>query len=359
MQLKYYRTKYASLVSEKDCDMGSRTTVFNLKLVLAGLTAVLLGCSGGGGGSDSSPEPEPTPAPTPAVTYSLSGTAVKGPLSFATYKIHEVSFEAEDLKGEVVARGETTELGKFIEEGLDIPDNGYYLIEFLADDVTIDLTTGMAPILPSLSTIVEAEALEKSKDIFATPLTTIVVDLIRQRNVVDKPGLSDAINSQSLVVKSQLGFDLLDKVDLFHTPPVAFGNEADLDDILSYRTASEATASLVWALKNETDISTSAVLELLVLDLTDGVLDGLAEGLDTNTTQAIQDNYDFVSRLNIGELLVPNTFDPESSDAETPLKVGGLVKLLIHETRQYDGSREISAWGIKQNTPLSKLSEPI
>ncbi|WHI52776.1 hypothetical protein P3339_08440 [Microbulbifer sp. MLAF003] len=292
------------------------------------------------------------------MTYSLSGAAVKGPLSFANYRIHEVSFEAADLKGDIVARGETTELGKFTEGGLDLPGNGYYLIEFLASDATVDLTTGMAPILPGLSTIVESEALEKSKDIFATPLTTIVVDLIRRGNIEDKQGLTDALISQSLIVKSQLGFELLDKVDLFHTPPVAFGNEADLDDILSYRTASEATASLVWALKNETDISTSTVLELLVSDLTDGALDGLAEGLDTNTTQAIQDNYDFLSRLNVGELPVPNTFDPESSDAETPLKVGGLVKLLIHETRQYDSSREISAWGINQNTPLSKLSEP-
>ncbi|BBM04122.1 hypothetical protein GL2_41960 [Microbulbifer sp. GL-2] len=351
MLLRYYRTKYTGLVSEKDWDMGSRTTAFNLKLILAGLTVALLGC-GGGGGSDSSPEPEP-PAPPP-VTYSLSGAAVKGPLSFATYKIHEVSFEAEDLKGDVVTRGETTELGKFTEVGLDLPGNGYYLIEFLAGDATVDLTTGMAPILPSLSTIVESEALEKSKDIFATPLTTIVVDLIRRGNIEDKQGLTDALISQSLIVKSQLGFDLLDKVDLFHTPPVAFGNEADLDGILSYRTASEATASLVWALKNETDISTSTVLELLVSDLTDGALDGLAEDLDTSTTQAIQDNYDFVSRLNVGELPVPNTFDPESSGTETPLKVGGLVKLLIHETRQYDSSREISAWGGKPKYSIIK-----
>ncbi|WP_445359972.1 PQQ-binding-like beta-propeller repeat protein [Microbulbifer sp. EKSA005] len=332
--------------------MGSRTKVFNLKLGLAGLAAVLLIGCGGGGSSDSSPEPDPTPIPP--VTYSLSGAAVKGPLSFAAYKIHEVSFEAEDLKGDVVASGETTELGEFTEESLDLPGNGYYLIEFLASDATIDLTTGMAPILPSLSTIVESEALEKSQDIFATPLTTIVVDLIRRANVEDKAGLSDAVKSQSLIVKSQLGFDLLDEVDLFHTPPVAFGNEADLDSILNYRTASEAAASLVWALKNESDSSTSTALELLVSDLTDGALDGLAEGFDTDVTQVVQDNYDFISRLNIGELDVPHTSDPESSDAETPLKVGSLIKLLIHETRQYDTSREISALGDKPKYTIIK-----
>ncbi|MEE4251410.1 MAG: hypothetical protein V2I38_12535, partial [Alcanivoracaceae bacterium] len=126
----------------------------------------LAGCSDGGGGSSS-----------PPATTAVSGGGVKGPLANAEVNAYALDTSAADLRGALLGSGSTNAAAAIT--GLSIPaaTTGPVLVEVTADGDTVDLTTGVAPVITRMATV--RDAADIGANTYATPLTTMVVEVAR------------------------------------------------------------------------------------------------------------------------------------------------------------------------------------
>jgi hypothetical protein len=277
----------------------------------------LVACGGGSSGNGPS--------------YALDGAAVKGPLKDATVNVYRVDYSSVDLKGEHVASGTTRQDGRFLGVTITGSPEGFYLIEVIANAQTIDISTGKPPILSTLTTLISAQDLIGNKPVFATPLTSLVVALSLLEGAGSENDLASSIEDYSAQVAEQFGFGLLDKVNIFSTPPVITAGHTDLSQTLAYRTAIEAVASLIWATAHETGIEIAEIENYLTRDLADGLYDGLADGLSNDSVEVLEGIYEFVTGKNIHKLEIPNTSKSVDVSGATPMMVGEVVQMLIKE----------------------------
>ena len=211
----------------------------------------------------------------------VTGAAVKGPLINAVVDVYLVDYSAKDLKGAYITSGSTNASAAI--QGLSISADyrgrGPYLLE-ISGGAELNNT---APVIPVLTTLLTEAQLYSSTPIYATPLTTMIVEYTKaeHRNtpIQSEAVFANTLNDATTEVKSAFGFGLLDsQVDLFTTPPI-FTEGTDQQRSLAYRTASESVAALV-NLLNESATSGGAsvdgndVLSGLAMDLTDGLIDG-------------------------------------------------------------------------------------
>ena len=262
-----------------------------LKPLCLAVAVAITGCGGGGGGSSSS-----SPAPTPTPTTSLSGSAVKGPLVNASVRAYALDTSAADLKGDLLDSGSTNAQAAITGLAIATSTTGPVLLEILADADTVDLTTGAAPVITRMVTVRDAAEL-MSGNAYATPLTTMVVELARKNADKDTLGYSGddngtvteaeflaALPIAQSQVKASLGFGLVDDVDLMSQSPLI---TSDTDDaasqtaVLNYRTALEGVAAIAQKLKDDalaanasSSVSTDDMFAALASDLSDGTLDG-------------------------------------------------------------------------------------
>ena len=184
-------------------------------LCAIGLLALLTAaCGGGSSNSPSPPSPSPSPGPT---TQSLDGAGVKGPMANAIVKVYNIDFSKSDYKGTEVASGMTNNAAQITGVALPLPLTAPYLMEFTSDTNTVDITTGKAPVLTTLRTILTDSMLSSSAQLYATPLTTIATDLALS-NSIDTASLLIALPNAATQVVSTLGFGTLASIDIFTTP---------------------------------------------------------------------------------------------------------------------------------------------
>lgn len=260
----------------------------------------LLLVAGCGGGS-STPTPPPIVPPPPVVQIPLLGGGVKGPLASAQVTIFSIDATAGDWKGSQIDAGETDASAAII--GLEIPEttSGPVLLEFTADADTLDITTGAAPVLTVMRTVVDASRVTAGDSIYASPLTTlaIAVAIANADTTGVFGGNGDGTTSNAEVfsavaaagqqVATTFGFSLLDGIDIFTTPPLL---TADTDlageqaAVAGYRTAIEAATALIQAVADESlannsgsTVTNDQVLAALAEDLADGTIDGNANGV--------------------------------------------------------------------------------
>ena len=235
----------------------------------------LTGCTSGG---SSNP---------PEGNIAVSGAAVKGPLVNATVDVYFLDYSAEDLKGDLVASG-TTDASAAITD-LTIPlaatTSEAFLFEFTGG-FELD---GSDPIIPTLITLAKTSELGGGKAIYATPFTTMAVEMARATADVSDPASAEsnflaALDLQEANLRTSFGVGLLGEVDLFRNAPLL--NDDTLPDsvlnsyyntALNYRTAIEVVAALVNELdeSSSVDVTASALLAGLAVDLADGKVDGL------------------------------------------------------------------------------------
>ena len=297
-----------------------------LKPLCLAVAVAITGCGGGGGGSSSSPS---TPTPTPTTT--LSGSAVKGPLVNATVRAYALDTSATDLKGTLLDSGSTNAQAAIT--GLAIPSSttGPVLLEILADSDTVDLTTGAAPVITRMVTVRDAADL-MSGDAYATPLTTMVVELARKngdKNILGYSGdnnrtLTEAEFLSALPVaqsqvKASLGFGLVDDVDIMTQSPLITEDTTDAASqtaVLNYRTALEGVAAIAEKLKDDalaanagSTVSTDDMFAALASDLSDGSLDGQD---DDGALAAMADVPDVGASVTVdpSTLTIPGTATP-------------------------------------------------
>jgi hypothetical protein len=130
-------------------------------LLLASSVIFLSACSDGDGGNNSNAatsEPDPD-------EISVQGSAVKGPLANADIAVYTIDPNADDLKGRLIAEGSSNDNAQID----DIQINSrrldeYFLIEIKANDNTIDLTTGKAPLIKTFLSIVSMNSIAVDGD---------------------------------------------------------------------------------------------------------------------------------------------------------------------------------------------------
>ena len=273
------------------------------KLLLLSISLALAACNGGGGGSSS--------GGGGATPTSLSGGGIKGPLVNAIVTMYELDTTQAGFKGAVVGEPGSTNAQAQI-EGITLPADSSppYILEFTSDATTTDIMTGEAPVISEMRTIITQALLDNGEQIYATPLTTMAVDLaIKNADVATGPwatrdldsdddgnddisvNLGDATttNDELLTalpiaaaqVKSTMGFGMSEEIDIFDTPPLiddTTDTGAEQEAAAAYRAAVEAVTAVVSQIDDAVGTEDpNAVLTALTNDLADGQIDGKAD----------------------------------------------------------------------------------
>ncbi len=307
----------------------------------------LIGCSSGEGGFGSS---------------ILAGSGVKGPLVNATVRLYRVDLTAGDLRGELLGTGSTDSAARI--RGIEVEGDvsGLVLLEFEVDGDTIEVGSGATPVLDRLVTVVGVERLHEGDDIFATPLTTMAVDLAQQNADEGNPyggNGDDAISEDEFVyaldvaqaqLKSTLGFGLDDDVDIFETPPMLTEeteSDADQTAVVQYRQAVEAVAALATHVADGSTASDTPqeVLDALVEDLGDGSVDGMGDDGAVPVLAALDVPIaTTLAAVDTSTLLIPGTTTPiddiEQTLADEAEAVGTDVDTTALEERDIDSDLE-------------------
>lgn len=249
----------------------------------------------------------------------VGGGGIKGPLVNALVTVYELDSAESDFKGAVIDTGTTNDQAQMT--GISVPGDAEppFLLEFTADDDTTDLVTGQAPVITVMRTVLTDAMLSGGEPVYATPLTTMAVDLaIRNADYDgdenndgdlndagdkkiwgDRDG-DDAIDTglgngtttlaefesalpvAATQVKSTVGFGMGADIDIFEASPVLDATTTDEDEqeqAASYRAAVEAVTAIVYQLNEATGNGDSdEVLDVLTADLADGEIDGEVDG---------------------------------------------------------------------------------
>ena len=228
-------------------------------ILMIALTAGLSGC--GGGGSDPAPTTTPIPTPTPDPT-SISGGGVKGPLANAVVNVYAFDGSQAGFKGAVVATAATDASAAITGLALPFPVTPPYIMEFTsAPGTTTDITTGQYPVITTLRTVITQSLLDGGEQIYATPLTTMAVD-IAVSNAADTNGTAGiqadefevALTVAATQVVSTLGFGLDSSVDIFDTPPLVDSTTVSAEQqaqVAAYRAAVEAVTAIAFIINEK------------------------------------------------------------------------------------------------------------
>ena len=262
-------------------------------LLLAALAFLVTACGGGGGGS----------TPPANNEQDVSGGGVKGPLANANVSFYEFDANFSNFQAAAASSsGTTNDQAKFVGvtlgSGSTAPKPPYILV-FNAraadpatnDPGTTDLTTGAAPVIQNLKTVVTQEMLDSGANLYATPLTTMAVDMAIANALSGvAPYTGTDFNSNATVdkflaalpiaaaqVRESVGFGLPATVDIFDTPPLMDDtvDAGNVGEVAEYRQAVEALSAVVYEMAQQTSsASPDEVLSELTDDLADGAIDG-------------------------------------------------------------------------------------
>lgn len=267
-------------------------------------SSILLSACGGGGGSNSDSVASSDPD---ADEVSINGSAVKGPVTGATVSLYTIDWSAADLKGSLIGTG-TTDANAHIQDLVinTRRKDTKFLIEIDGTN-GIDITTGEAPLVPVLRTILTlndlynidpntGDSVPTDLPIFASPLSTFAVDIIAINGmatndsngdgVVFDAEIDEAIKFAQDTVKASFGLGLLDPEgtgiaqvipDLFTTASV-YDDNSDQSLSLKTRTANEIFAAIIVDLNQQGTASPGEIIKSLASDLLDGTIDGIAAG---------------------------------------------------------------------------------
>lgn len=307
-----------------------------LKTVSVGVTLLILLAGCGGGSGSSSPATSQPPPPS-----SLSGAGVKGPLTDAQVTAYLVDPTAQDFKGTLLDEGTTDANAMIVDLAIAGDTEGLVLLEFTSTADTVDITTGEAPLLSALRTIVDAQQIHSGAEIHATSLSTVATDLATKNagssgtyrgdndGTVNSEELLNALEVAQNQVKSTLGFGLVDELDLYSAPAMLNAETdtvAEQQAVANFRLASELLVAVSISLQNDLEGAGSTlpldeVLGELSDDLGDGLLDGNAPDATTTALNSLA-NLDSTISQDPVALNIPGT----------NLSANDILSVLIDET---------------------------
>lgn len=247
---------------------------------LLGLTSLLY-LTGCGGGTSHPPAASPTPPPV-SQSFTLAGSVVKGPIQQAIINLYNIDPSKANLMGAKVATGTTNDQSLFTDLALTRPLDAGYIVEVSLTEASIDLSTGQAPYLTRLYSVISKTDIENQRFTAVTPFTAMALSL------VNKPGESlivadiirQASQSQALLL-NEFGFGIdADPVDIFHTPAAIFNDHPQpLSAVVQYRATIEGFAAVVQYVSEKTGHQPDELMLAFAHDLHDGALDGVGSNL--------------------------------------------------------------------------------
>ena len=250
----------------------------------------------------------------------LSGSAVKGPLANAQVTIYDFDPSAPDFTGATpLATGTTdasAQVNATIPPFIDTPF--IVVVEAIPGTTDLSLEAGFEPAITVMRTAVTAEMLTSGAPIYATPLTTMAIQVAGINADTQNGGFNgDADGTTTLeefasalpiagqIVSTSLGFGLPSDTDLFTTPPLLTADTDTPEELAmtaAYRTAVEATTAILIQLGGA-GLETDQVLNAVANDLADGAIDGMTAAGMVSEYSASQ--IATAVATDIGELIVP------------------------------------------------------
>ena len=342
-----------------------KINTISIRLLILILSAVLLSaCSGGDSGISSTDSSSGTSS---GDSIAVNGSGVKGPLANALVTVYAFDADQEGFKKRpAIADARTNDAAAIVD--LRLPKNPEELVlplifEFSSDDQTIDLTTGESPVIKVLRTAVTAETIDDikaGKPVFATPLTTLAVDMAI---IKSGPGATEQTFTENLdvtagYVVSTLGFGMSKAVDIFKTPPVLSANDSSLNAqslIAEIRTSVEAMAAIVVELQKSilstnpnSSVSPDQILSALADDLSDGVINGLK---NENAIAALRDVSDIANTITVdpSTLFVPGTL----------VSLNDVEQILVAEAAKTCGCDATTVSNYLANGTIDVLPKPV
>ncbi|CAM3969398.1 sialidase family protein [Pseudoalteromonas byunsanensis] len=267
----------------------------NKKLVCIAVAMSLLSACGGGESGSATPTPDTETGKNTEVseiTFPLRGVAVKGPLQFADVKIYQFDKLAPNGLGKLLGTAETDATTNIRNLSLKGELQDFFVIEYSANERTVDITSGKKPVFDTLRGIFSAAQIKAKQPLYATPLSTLTVKLALSKTISGL-GTSQAINDAENEIKSLFSFGMDQNVSLLTTPPLL--TDATVESIQQQnawyvRTVNEINAALVHQLRlaiADNQLSVDRLLDELVSDLKDGKLDAQS---DTDSLPYNKDN---------------------------------------------------------------------
>ena len=263
------------------------------KLLILATIFALAACNGGGSSS---------PA---ATSQSLTGGGVKGPLAGAVVSVYGFDSSRAGFKSSAVVATAVTDANAAINGlSLPFPISPPYIMEFTSTQgTTTDITTGKFPVITTLRTVITQSLLDTGEQIYATPLTTMAVD-IAVRNALDSNGTAgiqaDEFETALVVaakqVVSTLGFGMNRTVNIFDNPPLVDNTTVSKEaqaNVAAYRAAIEAVTAVAFQIdKQNSGSDTDSVLAELAADLADGggINGSAGTKINANTLQILKQN---------------------------------------------------------------------
>ena len=188
----------------------------------------------------------------------ISVFGIDGPMAGADIFIYhlqdfiEAGPGSENLLADPVTTDPVTGLADNIELVLDA-GLGPFAVGIIANETTIDLSTGESPVIGVLFTIVTSLTDDR---FYATPLTTAAtLFAVEAGGLTDGPGGSmsnddfiASLDEGQRLAKAYLGFGMDADIDIFTTPPVLDETTTTLElqqQVAQYRGASEALAAVL------------------------------------------------------------------------------------------------------------------
>lgn len=217
----------------------------------------------------------------------ITGGAIKGPLANATVIVYAFDSSKAGFKGAIVDSGSTNASAAIV--GLDLPKplSPPYIMEFISTPgTTTDITTGVFPIIPTLSTVLTKALIDSGNPVYATPLTSLAVSaaINKSNNTTTAAEFLAALSVAATQVVEAVGFGMPTTIEIFATPPIVNDSTkttAELSDVLAYRTAIEALASVTFQMQQDasTTSDVATIINELAKDLSDGVIDAKVNGI--------------------------------------------------------------------------------
>nr|WP_269468609.1 PQQ-binding-like beta-propeller repeat protein [Alteromonas sp. ASW11-130] len=281
--------------------------------------------------SDLPPSTEPSPAKEPEQgSPAVNAVAIKGPLISAPIKVYKIDLKAHDFKGELLASGLTNKQAEVKHLILDnnISDE-YLLLSLEADDQTIDLNTNDIPVIKFMQSLITWEQLQNHTQVNITPLTTIATQLALNSSSTEGLTTSfveDAVNK----VKRNLGFGLLDDIDIF-TSPAMMNEEAVHTATIEHRASLEAAASLVIEMANMAEINSQIALSTLITDLSDGEFDGKVGAEDLQLYYQNEELLFTVHSQPVKFLPIAGTDKDGDPDTDDPFRIHEIAQVMVKE----------------------------
>lgn len=323
----------------------------------------LSGCSGGGSSSTATGVTLTQPDPTTPV----SGGGVKGPLVSASASLYLLDLAATDLKGILVSSGSTTETAAL--QGITISAGAQdtFLLEITADDDTIDLSSGVAPILTVYRTLVSADSI-RSGGVFATPVTTLALALAQQSGpFTSLEELNSALNLSAQQVISTLGFGLDANTNPFTSNPLLTASDTTDEQqvrVLGYRLAIEGLAAILDLLATEilaanpgSTVTVDDVLAAISEDLSDGAIDGMSAGGAVAALTGIT-NINAVVSTDPALLMIPGTSTPITRVADIVVSETDTTGVTVTTTGISSGAVAVTARPAKSRSDIDGDGTP-